>query len=81
MVFHRRPDFPQALNKSSAMLRLDIVEAFVADEIFYLIQPVQRRTGPDQLVKDREHLFLNHRAAPQKNFADGQDLATGQKAG
>lgn len=61
------------------MLRLDVVETFVADEVFDLIQSIQRCTGQNELIQNREHLFFYHRAALQQNFADGQNLTARQK--
>jgi len=79
MVFDSSSNLPQTFNELSAMLRLDIVEAFVADEVFDLIQPVQWCTGKNQLVEDGKHLFFYHRATFQQNFADGQNLTARQK--
>ena len=62
------------------MLRLDVVETLIADEVFDLIQPIQRCTGQNELIQNREHLFFYHRAAFQQNFADGQNLTARQKA-
>ena len=56
------------------------MEAFVADEVFHLIQPVQWCTSQNELIQNREHLFFYHRAAFQQNFADGQNLTARQKA-
>ena len=81
VIFYCRADLPQTLNKLPAMLRLDIVKAFVADEVFDLIQPIQRCASPDQLVQNREHLFFYHGAAFQQNFAYRQNLAAGEEAG
>ena len=80
VIFYCRTDFPQALDKLPAMLRLNVMEAFVADEVFDLIQPIQRCTGPDQLVQNREHLLLDHGAALQQDLAHCQNFAAGEKA-
>ena len=80
VIFYCRADLPQALNKLPAMLRLNVMEAFVADEVFDLIQPVQRCTGPDQLVQNGEHFLLDHGAAFQQDLAHCQNLAAGEKA-
>mgnify|MGYP007026673958 CR=1 FL=1 len=50
MVFDSSSNLPQTFNELSAMLRLDIVEAFVADEVFHLIQPVQWCTDQNELI-------------------------------
>ena len=42
VIFYCRADVPQTLNKLPAMLRLNVMEALVADEVFDLIQPIQR---------------------------------------
>ena len=81
MVFDSSSNLPQTFNELSAMLRLDIVEAFVADEVFDLIQPIQRCASPDQLVQNREHLLLDHGAAFQQDLAHCQNLAAGEEAG
>ena len=62
------------------MLRLDVMEALIADEVFDLIQPVQRCTGQDQLIQNREHLLLDHGAALQQDLAHCQNLAAGEEA-
>ena len=80
VIFYRRTDLPQAFNKFPTMLRLNVMEAFVADEVFHLIQTVQRRAGQNQLVQNRKHFLLDHGAAFQQNFADGQNLTARQKA-
>lgn len=80
VIFYCRADLPQALDKLPAMLRLNVMEAFVADEVFDLIQPIQRCASPDQLVQNREHLLLDHGAAFKQNFADSQNLAAGEEA-
>ena len=81
VIFYCRADLPQALDKLPAMLRLDIVKTFVADEVFDLIQPIQRCASPDQLVQNREHLLLDHGAAFQQDLAHCQNLAAGEEAG
>ena len=50
VIFYCRADLPQALDKLPAMLRLDVVETLVADEVFHLIQPVQWCTGQNELI-------------------------------
>ena len=80
VIFYCRTDFPQALDKLPAMLRLDIVKAFVADEVFDLIQAVQRCASPDHLVQNREHLLLDHGAALQQDLAHCQNFAAGEEA-
>ena len=59
VIFYCRTDLPQAFDKLPAMLRLDVMEALIADEVFDLIQPVQRCASLDQLVQNR--LFMNIR--------------------
>ena len=80
VIFYCRTDFPQAFDKLPAVLRLNVMEALVADEIFHLIQPVQRRASPDQLVQNGEHFLLDHRAAFQQDLAHCQNFAAGEKA-
>ena len=79
-VFYCCADLPQALDKLPTMLRLNVMEAFVADEVFDLIQPVQRCTGHDQLVQNGEHFLLDHGAAFQQDLAHCQNLAAGEEA-
>ena len=79
VIFYCRTDLPQALDKLAPVLRLNIMEAFVANEVFHLIQPVQRCAGQNELVQNREHLFLDHGAAFQQNLAYCQNLAAGQE--
>ena len=62
------------------MLWLNVMEAFVADEIFDLIQPVQRGAHLHQLVQNGEHLLLDHGTAFQQNLAYRQNLAAGEEA-
>lgn len=80
VIFYCCTYLPQALDKLPAMLRLNVMEVFVADEVFDLIQPVQRCTGEDQLVQNREHLLLDHGAALQQDLAHCQNLAAGEEA-
>ena len=80
VIFYCRADFPQALDKLPAMLRLNVMEAFVADEIFDLIQSVQRGAHLHQLVQNGEHLLLNHGAALQQDLAHCQNFAAGEEA-
>ena len=80
VIFYCRTDFPQAFDKFSAMLWLNVMESLVADEIFHLIQPVKRCAGQNQLVQNREHLLLDHRAAFQQDLAHCQNFAAGEKA-
>ena len=81
VIFYCRADLPQALDKLPAMLRLNVMEAFVADEVFDLIQSVQRGAHLHQLVQNGEHLLLDHGAAFQQNLAYRQNLAAGEEAG
>ena len=81
VIFYCRADVPQTLNKLPAMLRLNVMEALVADEVFDLIQPIQRGAHPHQLVQNREHLLLDHGTAFQQNLAYRQNLAAGEEAG
>lgn len=80
VIFYCRADLPQALDKLPAMLRLNVMEAFVADEVFDLIQSVQRGAYLHQLVQNGEHLLLDHGAALQQNLAHCQNLAAGEEA-
>ena len=80
VIFYCRADLPQALDKLPAMLRLNVMEAFVADEVFDLIQPIQRCASQNQLVQNREHFLLDHGAAFQQNLAYCQNLAAGEKS-
>ena len=50
VIFHRRSDFPQTFNEFPAMLRFNVMEALVADEVFHLIQPVQWCTDQNELI-------------------------------
>lgn len=81
VIFYCRADLPQALNELPAVLRLNVMEAFVADEVFHLIQPVQRGASPNQLVQNGEHFLLDHGTAFQQNLAYRQNLAAGEEAG
>ena len=81
VIFYCRADLPQALDKLPAMLRLNVMEAFVADEVFDLIQSVQRGAHLHQLVQNGEHLLLDHGAAFQQDLAHCQNLAAGEEAG
>ena len=80
VIFYCRTDFPQAFNKFPAMLWFNVMEALIADEVFDLIQPIQRCASPDQLVQNREHLLLDHGAALQQDLAHCQNLAAGEEA-
>jgi len=80
VIFYCRADVPQTLNKLPAMLRLNVMEALVADEVFHLIQPVQRGAHLHQLIQNGEHFLLDHGAAFQQNLAHCQNLAAGKKA-
>ena len=80
VIFYCRTDLPQAFNKFPAMLWLNVMEAFVADEIFDLIQSVQRGAHLHQLVQNGEHLLLDHGAALQQDLAHCQNLAAGEEA-
>ena len=80
VIFYCRADLPQALDKLPAMLRLNVMEAFVADEVFDLIQSVQRGAHLHQLVQNGEHLLLDHGAAFQQDLAHCQNLAAGEEA-
>ena len=80
VVFHRRSDLPQALDELAPVLRFDVMESLVADEVFDLIQPVKRCTGQNQLVQNREHFLLDHGAAFQQNLAYCQNLTAGEKS-
>ena len=81
VIFCCRADLPQALNELPAVLRLNVMEAFVADEVFHLIQPVQRGAHLHQLVQNGEHFLLDHGTAFQQNLAYRQNLAAGEEAG
>ena len=81
VIFYCRADLPQALNELPAVLRLNVMEAFVADEVFHLIQPVQRGAHLHQLVQNGEHFLLDHGTALQQNLAYRQNLAAGEEAG
>ena len=63
------------------MLRLNVMEAFVANEVFDLIQSVQRGAHLHQLVQNGEHFLLDHGAALQQDLAHCQNLAAGEEAG
>ena len=80
VIFYCRADLPQALNELPAVLRLNVMEAFVADEVFHLIQPVQRGAHLHQLVQNGEHFLLDHGAALQQDLAHCQNLAAGEEA-
>ena len=80
VIFYCRTNLPQTLDKLPAMLRLNVMEAFVADEIFDLIQPIQRGAHLHQLVQNREHLLLDHGAALQQDLAHCQNFAAGEEA-
>lgn len=80
MVFDSGSNLPQAFNELSAMLWLNVMETLIADEVFDLIQPIQRCASPDQLVQNREHLLLDHGAALQQDLAHCQNLAAGEEA-
>ena len=80
VIFYCCADLPQALDKLPAMLRLNIMEALIADEVFNLIQPIQRCASPNQLVQNREHLLLDHGAAFQQDLAHCQNFAAGEEA-
>ena len=80
VIFYCRTNLPQTLDKLPAMLRLDIVKTFVADEVFDLIQPVQRCASLDQLVQNRKHFLFYHGSAFQKNLAHCQNFAAGEEA-
>ena len=80
VIFYCRTDLPQAFNKFPAMLRLNVMEALIADEVFDLIQPIQRCASPNQLVQNREHLLLDHGAALQQDLAHCQNFAAGEEA-
>ena len=80
VIFYCRADLPQAFNKFPAMLRLNVMEALIADEIFHLIQPIQRGAHLHQLVQNGEHFLLDHGTAFQQNLAHCQNLAAGEEA-
>ena len=81
VIFYCRADFPQALDELPAVLRLNVMETLIADEVFHLIQPVQRGAHPHQLVENGEHFLLDHGTAFQQNLAYRQNLAAGEEAG
>ena len=81
VIFYCRADVPQAFNELPAMLRLNVMEALVADKVFDLIQAIQRGAHPHQLVQNGEHFLLDHGAAFQQNLAHCQNFAAGEEAG
>ena len=62
------------------MLRLNVMEALIADEVFDLIQSIQRCTGQNELIQNWGHLLLDHGAAFQQDLAHCQNLAAGEEA-
>ena len=80
VIFYCRADLPQALDELPAVLRLNVMEALIADEVFDLIQPIQRGAHLHQLVQNGEHFLLDHGTAFQQNLAYRQNLAAGEEA-
>ena len=80
VIFYCRTDLPQALDELPAVLRLNVMETLIANEVFHLIQPVQRGAHLHQLVQNGEHLLLDHGAALQQDLAHCQNLAAGEEA-
>ena len=80
VIFYCRADLPQALDELPAVLRLNVMETLIANEVFHLIQPVQRGAHLHQLVQNGEHLLLDHGAALQQDLAHCQNFATGEEA-
>lgn len=60
------------------MVRLDIMELFIADHLLHGAFVLLRYAAVDQLVQNRQHFIPPHGAAFQQNFADSQNLAVRQ---
>ena len=71
-------DLPEAVEQALAMVGRDVVKAFVGhqalDDGFVLFGDA----AVDETVQQGHHLVCDHRAALQKDLADGQDLAVAQ---
>lgn len=60
------------------MVRLDVMELFVADHLLHGAFVFLRYAAVDQLVQNRQHFIPPHGAAFKQNLAHGQNLAVAQ---
>ena len=74
-LLHGLPQPPQAAQDGLPMVRLDVMELFVADHLLHGAFVFLRYAAVDQLVQNRQHFIPPHGAAFQQNFADSQNLA------
>lgn len=81
LLLHRGSQLPERLNEPAAVVRLHIVESLVANQCLHLLQMRSRCAALDELIQNREHLFLHHGAALQQNFTHRQHLTVGQGGG
>ena len=60
------------------MVRLDIMELFIADHLLHGAFVLLRYAAVDQLVQNRQHFIPPHGAAFKQDLAHGQNLAVAQ---
>lgn len=60
------------------MVRLDIMELFIADHLLHGAFVLLRYAAVDQLVQNRQHFIPPHGAAFEQDLAHGQNLAVAQ---
>lgn len=77
-LLHGLPQLPQAAQDGLPMVRLDIMELFIADHLLHGAFVFLRYAAVDQLVQNRQHFIPPHGAAFKQNLAHGQNLAVAQ---
>ena len=73
-----RADVPQSFKQRNAVMRFNIVQLFIRNQLIYRFFVRVRHAALHQLFKQPVHVLLRQTAALQQNFAHRKYLAVGQ---
>ena len=80
LLLHCRADVPQSFKQRNTVMRFNIVQLFIRNQLIYRFFVRVRHAALHQLFKQPVHVLLRQTAALQQNFTHRKDLTIGQLA-